>query len=196
MFEKVQTLTIEQFTIAFLSNQPLKERVPLQASSGNREKRNQLLMHCEKISTFSSRAKRAHGREAPRKTQTRGSERSTENPTGAEFWPKSVPSGRRVLILVILGRLSKEEIKRFSICFSNFQTQAHAGLNSEFLKFLRNFNLKVYWTRSERLQQKLVDSVPSITLVTLDQLTIVKTSQHQLAEFDDLVIVSKSVESF
>ena len=84
-----------------------------------KEKRNVLLLHCEKIST-SSRAKRAHGREAPRKTQTRGSERSTENPTGAEFWPKSVPSGRRVLILVILGRLSKEEIKRFSICFSNF----------------------------------------------------------------------------
>ena len=27
-----------------------------------------LLLHCEKISTFSSRAKRAHGREAPRKT--------------------------------------------------------------------------------------------------------------------------------
>ena len=45
-------------------------------------------MHCEKISTFSSRAKRAHGREALRKTLTRGSERSTENPTGAELLAK------------------------------------------------------------------------------------------------------------
>ena len=103
-------------------NSPLRERLSLEAPSDNREKkkRNVFILHCEKISTFSSRAKHAHGREAPRKTQTRGSERSTENPTGAEFWPKSVPSGRRVLIFVILGRLSKEEIERFSICFSNF----------------------------------------------------------------------------
>ena len=122
MIEKNQRLTNEQFTIAFRRNSPLRERLSLEAPSDNREKikRNVFILHCEKISTFSSRAKHAHGREAPRKTQTRGSERSTENPTGAEFWPKSVPSGRRVLILVILGRLSKEEIKRFSICFSSF----------------------------------------------------------------------------
>ena len=118
---KNQRLTNEQFT-AFRRNSPLRERLSLEAPSDNREKkkRNVFILHCEKISTFSSRAKRAHGREAPRKTQTRGSERSTENPTGAEFGPKSVPSGRRVLIFVILGKLSKEEIKRFSICFSIF----------------------------------------------------------------------------
>ena len=54
-------------------------------------------MHCEKISTFSwlkFRAKRAHGREALRKTLTRGSERSTENPTGAELMAKN--GSRRV----------------------------------------------------------------------------------------------------
>ena len=85
----------EQFTIAFRRNSPLRERLSLEAPSDNREKkkRNVFILHCEKISTFSSRAKRAHGREAPRKTLTCGSARSTENPTGAEFLAKKGPVG-------------------------------------------------------------------------------------------------------
>ena len=97
MLETVQTLTIEQFTIAFLGNQPLKERVPLQASSDNREKiKKKLASYAlrENFNIFTLRAKRAHGREAPRKTLTRGSERSTENPTGAELLAKN--GSRRV----------------------------------------------------------------------------------------------------
>ena len=91
MIEKNQRLTDEQFTIAFRRNSPLRERLSLGAPSGNREKkkRNVFILHCEKISTFSSRATRAHGREALRKTLTRGSERSTENPTGAELLAKN-----------------------------------------------------------------------------------------------------------
>ena len=95
MIEKNQRLTDEQFTIAFRRNSPLRERLSLEAPSDNREKkkRNVFILHCEKISTFSSRAKRAHGREALRKTLTRGSERSTENPTGAELLVKKGPVG-------------------------------------------------------------------------------------------------------
>ena len=70
MIEKNQRLTDEQFTIAFRRNSPLRERLSLEAPSDNREKkkRNVFILHCEKILTLSSRAKHAHGREAPRKT--------------------------------------------------------------------------------------------------------------------------------
>ena len=73
-------------TSTFLGSKQ-RQKVARVATSGdeidqNSEKR---FFWFSKISRFSSRAKRAHGREAPRKTQTRGSERSTETRQAPNF---------------------------------------------------------------------------------------------------------------
>ena len=176
MIEKNQRLTDEQFTIAFRRNSPLRERLSLEAPSDNREKKKEKRVYSalrENFNIFIAREARARARSAPEDTNKR-LRKIHRKPDRRRILAKKCPVGSPSTNFGHFGEAFKRRNQTFFNLFFKFLDTGTCRL--KFLKFLRNFNLKVYWTRSERLQQKLVDSVPSITLVTLDQLTIVKTS--------------------
>ena len=114
MLEKVQTLTIEQFTIAFpqqLAIEGTSAALGILRQPRKKKKETSFFCTARKKSIFSSRAKRAHGREAPRKTLTRGSERSTENPTGAELLVKKGPVGSPSCTFGHFGQAFRKRLK-------------------------------------------------------------------------------------
>ena len=118
MIEKNQRLTDEQFTIAFRRNSPLRERLSLEAPSDNREKKKEKRVYSalrENFNIFIAREARARARSAPEDTNKRLRTIHRKPDGRRTFGQKRVPLGPRVLLLVILGGLSKKNPGHFSV---------------------------------------------------------------------------------